>query len=400
MKYFILLLIVLFTTSLDLYLNKSGVVPLKPSAFFIPLFFLFSLLSYKPTDYFIVFKTHTFKMLLLFFILSIIYSLNTDTTREFLLIDIVNRLITLFLYVFSVLFFENNKSKTTKIMFIISVVVLGLSIWYDTFFNLEYGIKILRKGGFAENPNVGASALKFLGIPLLLLVNNNKLKLIIFFGILATVFITFSRSGLISLFLIMILMLINEWQPTFNFNAKTLLTTISKTIAILFLSYVVIFNIAKFIQSEIPSFAEGDAGDRIDMLLGEKENNSTFMNADDVSQGGRSSVAKNYLKKFMINPFGYGTGYTSDVTINFTDTHNYYLTVGINYGFIGLLTLFWFIIKSFRLSIINNNYYYFVFICLFCFECFISNGVLSEKALVIVIAFMDQKLYTINHQNN
>lgn len=399
MKYFILLLIVLFTTSLDLYLNKSGVVPLKPSAFFIPLFFLFSLLSYKPTDYFIVFKTHTFKMLLVFLILTIIYSLNTETAREYLLIDVINRLITLILYVFAVLFFENNTNKVIKIMFLFSVVILGLSIWYDTFFNLEYGIKILRKGGFAENPNVGASALKFLGLALLLLVNNNKLKLLIFFGILATVFITFSRSGLISLFMIMILMLINQWKPNFNFNAKNLLSTISKTSVILFLSYIVIFNIAKFIQSEIPSFAEGDAGDRIDMLLGEKENNNTFMNADDVGKGGRSSVAKNFLEKFMTYPFGYGSGYASDETINPINTHNYYLTAAINYGFIGLLTLFWFIIKSFKLSFINNNYYYFVFTCLFFFECFISNGVLSEKAIIIVIAFLDQRLYTTTNQN-
>lgn len=389
----------MFTTSLDIYLNKAGIIPLKPSQFFLPLFFGISILSYGLNKYLRVFSTHTFKALMLFFILSILYAINTDTAYNIVIVDVFNKLITLFLYVMAILFFENNNKKFITKLFFISIIILGLSIWYDTFFNLKHGIDILRKGGFAENPNVGASAMKFLGFALLILITKSRLRIVVLFFVLITIFITFSRGGLISFTMLVILMLINQWRPNFNLVSSAVFSSIFKAIVILLLSYIVVFNMAVFIQNQIPSFSEGTAGDRIDMILGKKKKNNSVFNDDDKQKGGRVSVAKNYLEKFKKNPFGYGSGYTADYKININNTHNYYLTTAINYGFLGLFVLLWFIFKSFTLSIKFNYYYYLVFILLFVFECFISNGALTEKALIIVIAFMDQRLYKVKDEN-
>lgn len=382
---------ILFVTNLDIYLFRADIFPLRPSEFLLPLFFVSSLAAFKLEVILSAFKTHTFKFFLIFALLSILYSIGTDANSEVVKTTIVNSIFSLFIYVFSMAFFlDSDKSLITK-FFIVSLILLALSIWYDTFIGLNENSDQLRKGGFAENPNIGASALKFIGFGLLLLYRNSKYQIIILFAILTTVFITFSRGGILSVIIIAVLLILNNWDYNFNLKIDSVIITALKSIGIIVITYFAFVFMANIIQKEIPSFAQGEAGERINLILGNKS--SKFeVNGGDLYDS-RSNVAEKYRGLFLDNPFGYGTGYTSDGKINKIDTHNYYLKSGVDYGIFGFLTLMAFLLYSLISGVKKNIFFYFIFALLIIMECFVSHGLFLEKAILITLAFMDSKLY-------
>jgi hypothetical protein len=396
MKYLLFILLFIFTTSLDRYLFNSGVIPLEPSKFFIPLFLIISVLSYKYELYLSVFKTHTFKFFLIFFFLSIFFSTISEASFEVVITDIVNKIITLMLFTMAMCFFHKYDIKLTKTLFFISIVVLGLSIWYDTFFGLEFTKIGLRKGGFATSPNAASSAIKLLGFCLIINIKNSKSRLLLLLFIASTIFITFSRSGFLSLLIIIIFLVINQWSPKFNVNAWKLISSSFKIIAIGLVSYFILLNIADILQKQIPEFSEGSAGKRIDLLLGRSNPNDIMFL--DQGESGRETVALKFIDLFKDNPFGYGTGYTSDIEINSTNTHNYYLTAAIDFSIIGLLVLIWFLFSGFKFAIKFNYYYYFIFFILLFFECFVSHDLFTHRAIIISLAFMDYNLNLIKNE--
>ena len=206
------------------------------------------------------------------------------------------------------------------------------------------------------------------------------------------IFLTFSRSGIIGVLILTLLLLVNEWKSYYNFKIQSFFFTIAKGAAILTITYFVLVNLALFIQKEIPEFNQGEAGQRIDLLLG-KTSSKQKVNTGDDNQYGRKQIAIRYLNTFMSKPFGSGTGYTSDKTINYKDTHNYYLKAAVDFGIFGIFVLLIFLFYSIRLSKKHNNFYYLVFILMLMFECLISHGLFMEKAIIVVIAFMDSRLY-------
>lgn len=387
----------IFATSLDIYLFNSGVIEYRPAQLLVPLFLGLSLFTYKFERYLIVIKTFTFKLLLIYFILSILYSINSESSSTVIYTDIANKIITLLLYVMTMLFFYKNDEKFIKAFFVLSLMVLGLSIWYDLFFGLGYIQGNLRKGGFSANPNIGASALKFLGLCLIIVIKNKRVRLFIFLALASTIFITFSRSGFVSLIILFVLLIINQWEAKFNISSKKVISVVLKTTSLLLVSYFLLFNIANFIQNQVPEFSQGSVSKRIDLLLFRTDIND-IISIDDKSQMGRETAALKFIELFKKNPFGYGSGYAGDVKLNNTNTHNYYLTSAIDFGFIGLLVLIWFFYSGFKSAIKFNYYYYFIFIILLFFECFISHGLFTEKAIIIALAFMDNKLYSIKNE--
>lgn len=390
MKYLLFILLVIFATSLDKYLYNSGIFPLKPSYFFVPLFLFASILNYKFEMYLRIIKTHTFKFFLFFFFLSVVFSINTESTSEVIVTDIVNKIITLLLYTMAMCFFYKYDKKFIKTFFIVSVIVLGLSIWYDVFFGLNHIIINIRKGGFAANPNIGASALKFLGFCLILGIKNSKVRMILLLFLASTLFVTFSRSGLLSLIIMVALLIVNEWSPKFNIQPWKLISPLFKIIAVLAISYIILFNIADFIQEQIPAFSEGTAAKRIDFLLGRSNSNDIlFLDQD---ESGRETVAIRFIELFKENPFGYGSGYAGDDQIYVTSPHNYFLTAAVDFGIIGLLILIWFLFTGFKSAIKFNYYHYLIFVILLFFECFISHDLFTERAILIALAFMDYEL--------
>ena len=373
-------------------MSNEGIFPYRPAHFFIPCFIGLSIISFNIKDYPYIFKTHTFRFFLIFGLLAAIFATQGYASSETVLTMITNSAITLLLYFFSVMVFTKTDIKVARTFFIISLVVLVLSLWYDMFVGLDKQSTELRKGGFASNPNITASAFKFMGLCLLLMYRKNKqMRLILLIILVSSIFMTFSRSGVVGIVICILLLLMNEWKRHFNLNIQNAVGTIFKGAAILVLAYIVLLNLANFIQKEIPEFTQGEAGKRIELLLG--RSSSPGMIKDDQRQKGRQGLALSYLNNFMDNPFGNGTGFTADKQINSKDTHNYYLKVAVEFGIVGLGVFLIYLFYSLRLAVKRDNFYYLVLIVMLMFESLISHGLFVEKPIIIALAFMDSNLY-------
>jgi hypothetical protein len=270
------------------------------------------------------------------------------------------------------------------------------SIWYDMFIGLpRTDIELIgsaRKGGFAENPNVAASAVKFLGLGLLFLYRKEKkMRTIVLVITFISVFLTFSRSGLFSVLMFMILLILNEWKVYFNLKMSRLVLTGIKTIFVLGFFYMLLLVFANFIRTEVPAFREGDAAARLDFLTGQSK--AGVISKDDTSSYGRKTLVIRYLGDFYSNPLGLGTAYCSDKSINLKNTHNFYLKTAVEYGILGLIIFLAFLFKSFKLAFSANNFYYLVFILLILFECTISHFLFQEKPIIVVLALLDAQIY-------
>jgi hypothetical protein len=396
MRYILFFLIILFVSFSDMFLHNIGIIPLSPAYFLVPLFFICSVITYHVRNYAKYLKTHTFGFLLLIVILSILYGVNDTVSIESIQQSIVLSLITLLLYSFCLILFVKSNPKETGFFILIGLTVMGASIWYDMFIGLPFtDLKLIgsaRKGGFAENPNVAASAVKFLGLGLLLLYREKKtMRTIILVLTISSVFLTFSRSGLLSIFMAMVLLILNEWKIYFNLKMSHFFKVTIKMVIIFGVFFMLLLVFADIIKEEVPAFREGEAAERLDLLTGKSK--AGVISKDDEGSHGRQGLVLSYLNVFYTNPFGIGTGYCSDKTLNLKNTHNYYLRVAVEFGIIGLFILGGYLFKSIKLAITKNNYYYFVFIILILFECMISHFLFQEKPLVVILALMDANLY-------
>jgi len=396
MKYVLFFFIILFASFSDQFLYNARIIPYRPTDLIVPLFFLCFVVTFHLNNYFKYLRTNTFKFLLVFFLFSVLFGLNKIVAFEEIKISIANHLIALLLYSFSLVLFAKSTVKETRFFLLIALVVISLSIWYDMFIGLPTKdvnlVGQARKGGFAGNPNVGASAVKFLGFALLLLYNKIKImKPIILVLTFSSVFLTFSRSGLLATLMFIILLVLNDWKPYFNIKGARLIVTGIKTFLILGLLYALLLTFADIVREEVPAFRHGAAAERLDLLTGRSKR--SVISSEDTGNYGRETLVIKYLDDFYSHPLGLGTGYCQDKSINLKNTHNFYLRAAVEYGIFGLLVFVIFLYRSIKLSYSKNNYYYFVFILLILFECFISHFLFYEKSIVIVFALMDNHLY-------
>ncbi len=397
MKYIFCVLIILFASYADVFLFRINILPVEPSGFLLPLFFVVFLLRYSIKEFIDIFKSHSFKLLFLILILSIVFGVLSNATFEVIKTEIVLNIITLLLYVFVLHFCRTENKKIVTITLLLAFVVLAGSVLYDFFIGLpEYSLKLAqsaRKGGFGENPNRAASGIKFLGLCVLLLLHNKKTKRYWIISILViSVFLTFSRSGIISVILILMLGTMNNWNPTFQLDIKILFKSFFKIIFLFTILYVALLSFSEIIKENFPDFTKGAAGQRMDLLLG-KSDKGLLEEDSGASGGGRGGLFISYLNDFMDNPFGYGTGHSTDKTIYPSNTHNYYLYMAINYGILALILYLIYIWYSLNLSIKLNQFYYFIFFVLFVFEGFITHSIFFERPIIISLAFFDSQIY-------
>ena len=90
-------------------------------------------------------------------------------------------------------FFRTESKIIVFLSIFLSFVVLSSSVWYDYIVGLPKFTKaaeeMIRKGGFGENPNQAASAMKFLGLCVLVFLQSVKAKRILFIiALLVSVF--------------------------------------------------------------------------------------------------------------------------------------------------------------------------------------------------------------------
>lgn len=399
MKYLIAILLILFATFVDIFLYRISIVPVEPSHFLIPLFFIVCAFKYPIEDLFDIFKSHTFKLFTIILILSVIYSAVSSAPPKLIISEIVLNIFSLLIYAFTVHFFRTEKKSIVFITVLLSFIILSLSVWYDYFFGLPKFTKaaeeMLRKGGFGENPNQAASAMKFLALCVLFFLQNNKGKKTLFIiAMVVSIFMTFSRSGIISVILILVLGTANGWSSKFHLNPTILFKSFFRMIILFSMLYLGLLLFAGVIKSQFPELGRGAMGERIDLLLGKSDVNII---EEDLSSGGRGDLLIEYTNKFKINPFGHGTAHTSDRRYSTHETHNYYLHLAVNLGLIALLTYLIYLTFSIKLSLQANQFYYLIFIILIIFEGFVTHNLFFNRSILICLAFFDSLVYKKEH---
>lgn len=396
MKYVIAILLILFASYADIFLYRIGIAPAEPSKFFIPLFLGLCLIKYSIHDFWDLLKSHSFKFLVAVLLFSVVYAAISPGDLETIKTDIFLNIITIFIYIFAVHFFRTENKKLVFIVMFFALLSIGGSVTYDFFIGLpKFNIKLseaLRKGGFGENPNQAASAIKFLALGCLVLIHKQKnIRILIISIMVISVFLTLSRSGFVSVVLILIFGSINNWEPKFHITAPKFFKRIF-TMGLLFTSlFFALVLFSNVIKENFPGFTRGTAGARIDMLTGQGKGNVI---AEDIgSGGGRGDLLLMYFDKFKENPFGYGTEYTGAKRFNDLNTHNYYLFLAVNFGFLALILYLIYLFQGFNLAIRKEQFYYIIFLILLVFEGLISHSIFYERSLLISLAFFDSLIY-------
>lgn len=396
MKYLIGVLIVLFASFADIFLYRIGIIPFQPSSFLLPFFLVVCAIKYPILDIWDILKSHTFKFFAFILILSIVYSAFSPASVKVIKMEVVLNLLTLLLYVYLVHFFRTESKTLVFLVTFSSFALLASSVWYDYFIGLPKFstnlIEMARKGGFGENPNQAASAMKFLALCVLVYLQQLKIKRILFIAaMVASVFLTFSRSGIVSVILILILGTANNWSSKFQLTSKRLFASLFKMGFLFTGLYIGLVMLVSVLITHFPDFARGAMGDRIDLLLGKSK--SSAISEDVGSGGGRGDLLLKYTNLFVENPLGYGTGFTTDERYNFLNTHNYYLYLAVNLGILALILYLVYLWLGIKLSIKSNQFYYLIIVTLLMFEGLVTHHIFFNRSMLISLAFFDSLIY-------
>ncbi len=396
MKYILAVLLILFATFVDIFLFRIGVIPVQPSSFLVPLFFVVAVVKYPIKDVLDIFRSHTFRLFAALLFLTVVYSAVSVSPTDKIITEITLNIFTVVMYVYVVHFFRTEDKKLVFLTVFAAFAVLALSVWYDYIYGLPKFSKSIeamsRKGGFGENPNQASSAMKFLALGVLTYLEKAKTKRILFIIVmLVSIFMTFSRSGIISVILILICGTANSWSTSFKMSPIKLFQSSFKMIILFSALYVGLVFFAGIIKSNFPELARGGMADRIDLLLGKSEGG--VVSEDIGSGGGRGDLLFKFIDKFAKNPLGYGTGYTSDSRFTTHNTHNQYLYYAVNFGFLALLFYLIYLGVGAKLSLKHGQFYYLIFIVLLLFEGFVTHAIFYNRSLLISLAFMDSLIY-------
>ena len=396
-KKILLVLLILFASYSDIFLFRMGIVPVQPSKSLIPLFLGLFFITYSPKSYLDIFNSHTFKFVFFILVLKIIYSIPSKAESAIITEEIVRQVMTILIYLAALHTLRTSTKKEVRLFFIACIVLLAGSVWYDFFIGLpKYNLDLaqsLRKGGFGENPNQSASGIKFLGLGLLFLLNKNILaRNILIFFIVSSVFLTFSRSGIVSIAFILVLGTFNSWGTELKIDPIKQSKNIFKIIILFTVLYGGLLVFADIIRSEVPAFTRGAAGERMDLLLGQSD--QVIMESNDDSELSRVGLFKKYLNDFFDNPLGHGTGYSADRAFNQLKTHNYYLYFAVNFGILALFAYLFYLIKNLSMAFRSKEFYYLIFGLLLILEGLFSHSIMIERAILISIAFFDTIMYS------
>ena len=396
MKYIIAVLLVLFASFTDIFLFRISVIPVQPSSFLLPLFLVVSAIHYSIQDMLAIFRSHTFKLFLAIALLSIIYSAVSSAPTDIIIEEIVLNILTVLLYAYMLQFFRKESKWLIFIVVFGAFTVLAGSVWYDYLIGLpKFDLaleQMVRKGGFGENPNQASSAMKFLALTILVFLQDKKLKRItVIIMMVASVFLTFSRSGIISILLILILGTLNNWQVKFNITPHKLVRSIFNMVFLLVGIYIGLVSLVGVLRNEFPELNRGAMGERIDLLLGKGDKN--VVSEDIGSREGRGDLLFSYSSDFVKKPLGYGTAFTSDRRYNSRNTHNYYLFLAVNFGIVAIIVYIVYLFRSLNLSFRYNQFYYLIFVILLIFEGLVDHHMYINRSILISLAFFDSLIY-------
>jgi hypothetical protein len=282
------------------------------------------------------------------------------------------------LYFTSGLFFLKIDSKRVYWIFLFSFFVLGGSMLYDMIYSSSMGI---RGSGFAENPNNAALRIVFLLIAILRFIESKRIAFIFCFVAFLFVFLTLSRSGVLVILAIVLILLPAKFSDVYKISEVPL--KIFKSMPVLFILLVVLANTLTILPEYFPAFEHRAAVDRIQQISGK----GSIVNESDLD-GGRINIFSDYLDLFLENVLGYGTGFSMNRDFFEKATHNMFLRFGIDYGVVGVLALLAFFYRFLRISIRTNHFYMFSLMLAAFMACFFTHTLFENRTFILVLSFL------------
>ncbi len=373
-----LVLLIIIASVADIFLYRVGYVPVQPSAGIIPLLVVVVFIQKKKVRYIFKWPKRSFLLFLFLTVLSIFYA--TFSTYENVGYFIGLILMSLLIYIVSFLYFRSTGEKTMRLVLIGALCLLGGSMLFDVFFKAG---SVTRGAGFAENPNSAAIRIVFIIIVLLQLLQNKKSKLIALSIGFFLVFLTLSRSGLLMISLVAFFSFLTDFNS--NYNIKNVRKKLPKTIITLFVMALIFSILVGVMIKFIPAFQSESVTSRIGKLTGEQ----ALIDEGDTGQGGRVYILENYLKLFIEQPLGYGTGMSGNKEFFHAATHNMFLRVLIDFGILGFLVYFSFLFKGLKYALRNKATYMLCFFMVLFLASFFTNTLFENRTFIITLAILD-----------
>lgn len=295
--------------------------------------------------------------------------------RDFLKSDYSSLTAVLFVFITSSLLAASTKNDKVITYSALAVVLISVSINFYEFFveNNVFSTAPGRSAGFFINPNIASqSIIIFLGVFL----TWNK-RQISFFGsfltliVLGGVFVTFSRGGIISLFIVIAFLFFFNY----NLNWKTVVGIFFVVVMLL------LFPLKLLLNSDLSDDAYG----RLSNLL--EGNISDSYNEE------RGNIAfESYNLALKAPIFGNGVGTTNSLE---NGAHNTFVSVFLDFGLVGVL-FYLLCIIVFVLMIYKNHgehlFFCQAFIVWLMLFSFLTHNLLGDTATIIAFGLSVSKV--------
>jgi hypothetical protein len=268
---------------------------------------------------------------------------------------------------------REERAYLYSIVYLIAVfsVVTDTILDYRAIFDvsLENEYEASRSGGLFFQPNIAAVAISFLLAMVLPRINRNTALLFSLFAFIA-ISLTFSRSGLLVLFIILFYAVRSGHLPALSIGGMIAIVSVLVTIFGGLQVYADIFNIGS-----------GSGHDRL-------FNRDQFINFGTLVEDYRLMLAVKALEDFIQSPlFGYGLGYSwfwADSEVSGQGTHNLMLRNMLDYGMVGafIWVLFLFALYKSRAPGISSRWAF--GICLAGFvSAFFSHNITEQGSVLV-----------------
>jgi O-antigen ligase/polysaccharide polymerase Wzy-like membrane protein len=230
--------------------------------------------------------------------------------------------------------------KNSRLVFLIILLSACTAVWVDLYFPEMIPNSNNRASGFDDNSNKASRSIVFLTIASINWKKNDLFNWLIFIFSGATVFSTLSVGGLSLFFFVCVLYIISMYITDKKFLLKLAFLG-TPLLLIIFIASGPLLNNWVFSQER---YKDKGSVSRIDEITGFFSGDFSF-----ATEHERLNLARRYFEMIQAAPVvGYGTAFR-DSTEN--DTHNIYLSVWLEnglFGFISLLALFFYSFFHFK----------------------------------------------------
>lgn len=310
-------------------------------------------------------------------VLSLLYAIHVSNTASGE---------TIFLYAYSLCFLvicpplllSSKMGKQITAVFTVALLLYAGSVWFDFLQDGQLTNVEGRAAGFAVNPNTGAFTLVLLVVAA---VNWKRLRWtdgLLWSLTAVSVFITFSRGGLL-LFILSFMSYL--YVVLIYYNPKRIAANLSKMIVLLTVIAAIGWMSLVPLLQESSQFSAYTAQKRLKGL--------TEVAGSDLSsirEDSRLQLIGHYWDKIKASPLlGHGLGFSNNQPIG---SHNVYLSIWTDLGLLGLIAVLYLLSALFIFFWRHRDVRGLLIAVLIALEGFFSHGLLLSRPVLVVAALL------------